>query len=140
MLKVVRLSDKAHLPTKGSPFSAGMDLYSAVDLIIEPGKNAVISTDIVIITPPGTYGRVAPRSGLATKHGINVGAGVIDIDYRGPLCVVLFNHSVVPFHICQGDRIAQLICEKIVYPTIKEVTTFDYTTRGKNGFGSSGYH
>ncbi len=140
MLKVMRLSDKARLPTRGSPFSAGMDLYSTVNLIIDPGKNAVVSTDIAIITPPGTYGRVAPRSGLATNHGINVGAGVIDIDYRGPLYVVLFNHSSVPFCICCGDRVAQLICEKIVYPTVEEVTTLDCTTREKNGFGSSGYY
>ena len=86
--------------------------------------------------PPGTYGRIAPRSGLSLK-GIDVGAGVIDRDYRGEIKVLLINNSAQPFAVNKGDRIAQLICEKIVYPYIKE-DILDYTTRGDKGFGSTG--
>ena len=77
-------------------------------------------TDIQIAVPEGTYGRVAPRSGLAHKHFIDVGAGVIDRDYRGNVGVILFNFGTSAFKVNKGDRIAQLICEKISYPTIQE--------------------
>lgn len=95
-------------------------------------------TDIQIELPSGCYGRVAPRSGLAAKNFIDVGAGVIDEDYRGNVGVVLFNHAAVPFEIKKGDRIAQLICEQIFYPTIEEVETLSITERGAGGFGSTG--
>lgn len=81
---------------------------------------------------------VAPRSGLAWKHSIDVGAGVIDADYRGPVGVILFNHSDVDFDIKAGDRIAQLIIEKIVTPDVTEVDDLDATVRGSGGFGSTG--
>lgn len=81
---------------------------------------------------------VAPRSGLAWKHSIDVGAGVIDADYRGPLGVILFNHSDVDFEVKVGDRIAQLIIEKIMTPDVLEVDDLDSTTRGTGGFGSTG--
>lgn len=95
-------------------------------------------TDIQIELPSGCYGRVAPRSGLAAKHFIDVGAGVIDEDYRGNVGVILFNHSTVPFEVKKGDRIAQLICEQIFYPSIEEVETLSITERGAGGFGSTG--
>ena len=78
------------------------------------------------------------RSGLAAKSFIDVGAGVVDEDYRGPLGVVLFNHANADFEVKQGDRIAQLICEKIVYPELVEVEDLDQTERGEGGFGSTG--
>ncbi len=80
----------------------------------------------------------APRSGLAWKHSIDVGAGVIDADYRGPVGVILFNHSDTDFTIHAGDRIAQLILELIVTPQVLEVEDLDATTRGEGGFGSTG--
>lgn len=80
----------------------------------------------------------APRSGLALKHAIDVGAGVIDADYRGPVGVILFNHFDVDFEVKVGDRIAQLILEKIVTPAVLEVEDLDSTTRGEGGFGSTG--
>lgn len=95
-------------------------------------------TDIQIELPSGCYGRVAPRSGLAAKNFIDVGAGVIDEDYRGNVGVILFNHSTVPFEVKKGDRIAQLICEQIFYPSIEEVETLSITERGAGGFGSTG--
>lgn len=88
--------------------------------------------------PEGTYGRVAPRSGLAVKNFIDVGAGVIDQDYRGNVGVVLFNHADVPFEVKKGDRIAQLICEQILYPELIELDTLSETARGEGGFGSTG--
>lgn len=95
-------------------------------------------TDIQIELPSGCYGRVAPRSGLAAKNFINVGAGVIDEDYRGNVGVVLFNHAEENFEVKKGDRIAQLICERIFYPEIEEVSALSTTERGAGGFGSTG--
>lgn len=97
-----------------------------------------MKTDIQIEVPEGHYGRVAPRSGLAWKNSIDVGAGVIDEDYRGNVGVILFNFSDVNFEIKKGDRIAQLICERISYPTVVEVDTLSETARGEGGFGSTG--
>lgn len=88
--------------------------------------------------PEGTYGRVAPRSGLAWKNFIDVGAGVIDQDYRGNVGVILFNHSDVDFDVKKGDRIAQLICERIAHPNVVEVKSLSETARGEGGFGSTG--
>ena len=91
-----------------------------------------------ISVPPGTYGRIAPRSSLAVKHHINVAAGVIDADYTGNVGIVLFNHGEVAFVVRRGDRVAQLICEKIVYPTLEESLSLETTKRGSRGFGSTG--
>ncbi|XP_046689241.1 deoxyuridine 5'-triphosphate nucleotidohydrolase, mitochondrial-like [Homalodisca vitripennis] len=98
----------------------------------------MVKTDLKIMLPEGCYGRIAPRSGLTWKNGIDVGAGVIDEDYRGDVRVILFNHSDEPFTIEAGDRIAQLICEKIYYPELEEVQELDETNRGSGGFGSTG--
>ncbi|XP_031384890.1 deoxyuridine 5'-triphosphate nucleotidohydrolase [Punica granatum] len=136
--KVVRLSEKAILPSRGSPLSAGYDLSSACEAKVPARGKALINTDLSIAVPPGTYARIAPRSGLAWKHSIDVGAGVIDADYRGPVGVILFNHSDVDFEVKAGDRIAQLIIEKIVTPEVVEVDSLDSTQRGEGGFGSTG--
>ena len=90
-LRFVRLSEHATAPTRGSARAAGYDLFSAYDYTISPMEKAIVKTDIQIAVPSGCYGRVAPRSGLAVKHFIDVGAGVIDEDYRGNVGVVLFN-------------------------------------------------
>lgn len=113
--------------------------YSAAAVTIPAnGGRAIVPTDISIAIPPGTYARVAPRSGLAVKHGIDVGAGVVDYDYRGPLGVVLFNFGKEPFEVKAGDRIAQLVLERIVTPDVEEVEELDSTERGAGGFGSTG--
>eukprot|EP00257_Ricinus_communis_P015320 XP_015573206.2 LOW QUALITY PROTEIN: deoxyuridine 5'-triphosphate nucleotidohydrolase [Ricinus communis] len=98
--RVKKLSDKAILPTRGSLLSAGYDLSSATDTKVPARGKALIPTDLSIAVPEGTYARIAPRSGLAWKHSIDVGAGVIDADYRGPVGVILFNHSDVDFECC----------------------------------------
>ena len=126
------------LATPGSKLAAGYDLYSAYDYTIPAQGKVIAKTDISIRVPDGTYGRVAPRSGLSAKHHIDVGAGVVDQDYTGNVGVVLFNHAQNDFEIKKGDRIAQLICEKIEYPEIEEVTSLNSTDRGAGGFGSTG--
>jgi dUTP pyrophosphatase len=140
-LTVQRLSDKAKLPVRGSEFAAGLDLSSAVDLVVKAGERAIVATDLRIACPAGTYARIAPRSGLAAKYGIDVGAGVVDADYRGPVGVILFNFGTDDFEIKQGDRIAQLILERICMPDIVEIgmdETLPATERGAAGFGSTG--
>lgn len=136
--KVKKLSENAVLPSRGSPFAAGYDLSSAVETKVPARGKALVATDLSIAVPPGTYARVAPRSGLAWKHSIDVGAGVIDADYRGSVGVILFNHSDVDFEVKVGDRIAQLIIEKIITPDVLEVEDLDATVRGAGGFGSTG--
>ncbi|XP_034849760.1 deoxyuridine 5'-triphosphate nucleotidohydrolase, mitochondrial isoform X1 [Mirounga leonina] len=137
-LRFVRLSEHATAPTKGSARAAGYDLYSAYDYTLPPMEKALVKTDIQVALPSGCYGRVAPRSGLAAKYFIDVGAGVIDEDYRGNVGVVLFNFGKEKFQVKKGDRIAQLICERIFYPEIEEVQVLDDTERGSGGFGSTG--
>ncbi|XP_047317510.1 deoxyuridine 5'-triphosphate nucleotidohydrolase-like [Impatiens glandulifera] len=138
VLKVKKLSEDAVLPSRASPLSAGYDLSSAVEMKVPARGKALVPTDLSFAIPEETYGRIAPRSGLAWKHSIDVGAGVIDADYRGPVGVLLFNHSDVDFEIKSGDRIAQLIIEKIMTPEVVEVDELDSTVRGAGGFGSTG--
>ncbi|CAI6332137.1 unnamed protein product [Periconia digitata] len=137
-LQVQLLSDAAKAPTKGSAFAAGHDLYSARDVVIPARGRARVDTDISIAVPAGTYGRVAPRSGLAAKHGIDTMAGVIDADYRGQVGVILANLSEQDFEVKIGDRIAQLIVEKIVMPDVVVVEKLEESVRGAGGFGSTG--
>ncbi|XP_008558083.1 deoxyuridine 5'-triphosphate nucleotidohydrolase [Microplitis demolitor] len=137
-LKFAKLTDKAFAPIKGSALAAGYDLRSAYDYVIPARGKELVKTDIQIEVPKGTYGRVAPRSGLAWKHHLDVGAGVIDADYRGNVGVVLFNHSDENFKIAAGDRVAQLICEKIEYSELEELSSLNSTKRGEGGFGSTG--
>ncbi|NWT39053.1 DUT protein, partial [Chroicocephalus maculipennis] len=122
-LRFTKLSENASTPSRGSARAAGYDLYSAYDCVIPPMEKAVVKTDIQIALPSGCYGRVA---------------GVIDEDYRGNVGVVLFNFGKETFEVKKGDRIAQLICERIFYPELEEVQTLDDTERGEGGFGSTG--
>lgn len=137
-LFVRRLTPDARIPTRGSAFAAGYDLYSAEAATVPGRERRLISTGICITIPNGHYGRIAPRSGLAVKHGIDVGAGVIDVDFIGEIKVLLFNHGKFEFKISKGDRIAQLIVEAIAFPEVKEVNELAETKRGSGGFGSTG--
>lgn len=151
VLQVKLLGPDGRLPTKGSDLAAGYDLYSAEDLVLHPGSKALISTQIAVAIPPGYYGRMAPRSSLAWNGHIDVGAGVIDADYRGEINVLLFNlcdpgaanssiegYDAHIFHIQKGDRIAQLIITKIGDVALKQVNELSDTRRGEGGFGSTG--
>ena len=133
------LSNNARMPERANPTDAGADVFSAKTLVVDPRGKAVVPLDISLAVPAGYYMRVAPRSGLAAKKFIDVGAGVIDTDYRGPVGVVIFNHSDLPFEIERGAKIAQLILEKIDCPEFTSVDTLPDTDRGSGGFGSTGY-
>lgn len=111
-LQFVKLTKDAHTPIRGSPKAAGLDLYSARDATVSARGKALVFTDLQVQLPDGCYGRIAPRSGLALKHHIDICGGVIDQDYRGNVGVIIYNHSNTPFTVSRGDRIAQLICEK----------------------------
>lgn len=137
-LRIKLLSEHGRAPQCASPGAAGYDIFSAQETTISARGRALIATDISLDIPAGHYGRVAPRSGLALKYGIDVGAGVIDSDYRGPLGIVLFNFGDADFAIKRGDRIAQLLIEPIAKPAIAVVTELDATGRGHGGFGSTG--
>lgn len=132
------LDESAKLPTRGSEQSAGYDLYSTQDQIIHANGKGLIKTGIAVKIPNGYYGRIAPRSGMSWKNHTDIGAGVIDADYRGELGIVLFNHSKQDLLIHKHDRVAQLIIEKIATPDIIQVDELDNTNRGENGYGSTG--
>jgi dUTP pyrophosphatase len=138
VMLVKKLSEHAIMPIRGSALSAGFDLASAVDTIIPAKGKGIVATDLSIATPKNTYARIAPRSGLAVKKFIDVGAGVVDEDYRGPVGVVLFNFSDNDFEVKRGDRIAQLVLERICLAAAVEVDDLDATERGAAGFGSTG--
>ena len=137
-LLVKKLVAHAIAPMRATEGSAGYDLSSAVDAVIPPNGRLAVSTGIAIGLPEGTYGRVAPRSGLAYKFGIDVFAGVIDQDYRGEVKCILYNSGDQPFVIKSGDRIAQLVLEVIKIPDVAVVLEIDDTERGAGGFGSTG--
>jgi len=130
------------LPISASKFSSGVDLLcaEAADTVLKPGKRKLISTGIKIMIPEGYEGQIRPRSGLSLKHGITVlnTPGTIDSDYRGIVKVILINLGEEDFKIQRGDRIAQLVIQKIFFPNFKIVETLDKTKRGEDGFGHSG--
>lgn len=138
-LRVKCLRPNVSLPRRSSSGAVGYDLYSAESVVLLPGHRALLGTGVAIVLPVGTYGRVAPRSGLAVKHGIQVGAGVIDPDYTGEVKVLLFNHGDTAFEVKSGERVAQLILERCETPPVEEVVgTLEQTARGAGGFGSTG--
>jgi dUTP pyrophosphatase len=138
-LNVKRLVPNAVLPARGTPGAAGYDLYSTDGFIIMPGHRVVVTTGVAVELPSGTYGRIAPRSGLAVKHGIDVLAGVVDPDYTGEIKVVLVNTDLRrAFMIRPGYRIAQLILENYTSADVVEVPYVQETQRGDGGFGSTG--
>lgn len=140
-LYIKKLYDNSIIPTKGSAEAAGYDLYAHFDYIndvINPQSNKLISTGIAMKIPYGYYGRIAPRSGFSVKTGLIINAGVIDSDYRGEIKVVFQNHTDKYIHVNCGDKVAQIIIEKIAHCNIVEVESLDDTIRGSSGFGSTG--
>lgn len=112
-----KITENAILPTRKTPHSIGLDLYSAYDYVIPKRSSLTVFTDLSVAIPDGHYGRVAPRSSLAVKYSIDIGAGVVDCDYRGNVFVVMFNHTDKDFKIRRGDGVAQLILERAEIPT-----------------------
>ncbi len=140
VVKFCKNTKYAISPMKGSDRAAGYDLYSAYDYDVPPCDRALIRTDISVSLPSGCYGRIAPRSGLALNNFVDVGGGVVDPDYRGQIGVILFNFGSETFPVRRGDRVAQLILEKIHLAELEEVRKdeLDVTVRGDKGFGSTG--
>ena len=138
LLKFKKLEPRATLPTRGSRAAAGLDLYSIEAVSLEPGQRAVVRTGLAVAIPEGFYGRLAPRSGLATKKGLDVLAGVIDADYRGEIGCLLINSGTERIELAENSKICQLIIERIVTPQAAWADELDNTERGAEGFGSTG--
>lgn len=137
------VANGATIPTYGSEFSAGADLYACIavgSVVIPAGETAMIGTGISVEIPTGCFGAVFARSGLATKRGLRPAncVGVVDSDYRGEVMVALKNDSDEPQEIFHGDRIAQLVIAPYLKVTFKKVESLTETERGKGGFGSTG--
>ncbi len=134
-----KLHEKGILPTRGSAHAAALDLYSIEALVIAPGKYAAVHTGLAVEIPLGYYGRIAGRSGLAAKKGIDAIGGVVDSDYRGELMCLLANLGEEDFVIEPGDRVAQFIIEAIITPQPVFVDELAGTDRDTAGFGSTGH-
>jgi dUTP pyrophosphatase len=132
---------EAQVPQYAHEGDAGCDLVSTADLVLEPGARAGVPTGIAVSIPDGYAGFVQPRSGLALRHGISVvnTPGLIDSHYRGEIKVILVNlDPESPFEIRRGDKICQLVFQKVERARFEEVDELDETARGKGGFGSTG--
>lgn len=140
-LRIKLLDDGLAMPRYQHEGDAGLDLPSRVDLVIEPGERAMVPTGIAVAIPQGYAGFVLPRSGLASRNGIALvnSPGLVDSGYRGEMAVVMINTDKrEPFHIKRGDRIAQLVIQRVEDVSIVGVDELDETSRGAGGFGSTG--
>jgi dUTP pyrophosphatase len=138
-IKVKLLSEFAKIPTQGTDLSAGYDLYSAEKVTVPTLGRKLIKTNVSMAIPYNHYGRIAPRSGLAYKSGIDVLAGVIDADYRGDIGVILYNTDTNnDFNVEVGDKIAQIIIEKCHMVNFIETDNLQSTKRGEGGYGHTG--
>jgi dUTP pyrophosphatase len=140
---ISRLDPGIPLPAYAQPGDAGADLRSAIDITLKPGERAMVPTGIAIALPEGYAAFVHPRSGLAIKHGLSMvnTPGTIDAGYRGEISVLLINHDQeAPIEISRGDRIAQLVVQRVEHAAFIETTTLPDSDRGSGGFGSTGGH
>lgn len=137
-LEFQKLHPSAILPVRGSKDACGLDIHSIEEMILKSGHRNGIRTGLAVAVPTGFYGRIAPRSGLALKAGIDVLAGVIDADYRGEVICLLINLGDDDFKISIGDRIAQLLIEKVALLAPEWSDQLSTTQRNSNGFGSTG--
>ncbi|OPZ85813.1 MAG: Deoxyuridine 5'-triphosphate nucleotidohydrolase [Firmicutes bacterium ADurb.Bin419] len=140
IIKVKRLSEFAKLPEYAHEGDAGLDLFSTVDAIIPAGESKLITTDISLEMESGFEAQIRPRSGLALKSGITVlnTPGTIDSGYRGPVGVIIINHSKVDFEVVKGMKIAQMVIARYIHADIIEVSDLTDTERAAGGFGSTG--
>ncbi|MGX6512265.1 dUTP diphosphatase [Rhodococcus sp. SJ-2] len=138
-----RLDPGVPMPTRAHAGDAGVDLCATCDVTIEPGERVLVGTGIAVALPVGTVGLIHPRSGLAAKFGLSVvnTPGTVDAGYRGEIKVCLINHDTEhPFEVSRGDRIAQLLVQRVELVDFVEVDELDDTSRGAGGHGSSGGH
>jgi dUTP diphosphatase len=134
----VKVSGPGALPEYASPGAAGADLRASEAVTLLPGGRAAVGTGLHLEIPPGHVGLVWPRSGLAVRHGLDTLAGVIDSDYRGEVRVVLVNHGTEAVHLAPGDRVAQLLVQRVDQATFSRVDGLAASDRGQSGFGSTG--
>jgi len=141
-VNVVRLDERARLPAYMSAGAAGLDVCACLgeDVVIAPGRRALVGTGLAFAIPAGHEVQVRPRSGLANKHGVTVlnSPGTIDSDYRGEVRILLVNHGDEPFVVRDGERIAQLVLAEVRQMALVEVAELDTTVRGHGGYGSTG--
>ena len=141
-INIKKINDKAIIPTYGSEYAAGADMYACLDaaLQIEPGQTVLIHTGIAMEIPAGYAGLVYARSGLASKKGLAPAnkVGVIDADYRGEIMVALHNHGTQTQSVEPGERIAQLVIAPYITGVFHQVDELSDTVRGDGGFGSTG--
>lgn len=141
-IKVKKLKQNATLPTYGSEYAAGADLYACIDapVTINPHETAMIYTGLAMEIPAGYAGLIYPRSGMASKRGLAPAnkVGVVDPDYRGEFMVALHNHSEIVQTIEPGERIAQLVITPFLTASFEECEELSDTVRGVGGFGSTG--
>ncbi len=139
-IKIKKISEDAIIPKYAKENDAGMDLFSIEELIIKPGERKGVGTGISISLPKGYVSLIWDKSGVALNSGIKTMAGVLDADYRGEYRVVLLNVSDQNFEIKKGQKIAQVLIQKIEHPEIEVVEELSETSRGEGGFGSTGLH
>jgi dUTP pyrophosphatase len=140
---IKRLDPDLPVPGRSHPGDAGADLYAAADVELAPGQRAVVPTGVAIALPDGYAAFVHPRSGLAARHGVTIvnAPGTVDAGYRGEIRVTLLNtDSDRPVRLRRGDRIAQLVLQRVERPVFHEVETLPGSARGDGGFGSTGGH
>ncbi len=141
-VKIKKLNENAKMPTYGSPYSAGADLYACIDneITIAPGETMLIKTGLAMELSCGYVALIYARSGLATKRGLAPAnkVGVVDSDYRGEIMVALHNHSTVPQTVSKDERIAQMVITPYITAEFTEADTLNETIRGEGGFGSTG--
>lgn len=138
VLHFKRLDPRAVLPQRGSALAAGLDVCSIEDVEVGPKQRVTAKTGLAVAIPAGFYGRIAPRSGLAAKKGLDVLSGVIDADYRGEILCLLYNTGDEIINLPAGSKICQMIIEQIITPDAAWATELDETARGAGGFGSTG--
>ncbi|WSV82363.1 dUTP diphosphatase [Nocardia sp. NBC_01009] len=142
-IPLLRLDPGIPMPARAHHGDAGVDLCTTEDVILEPGERVLVGTGVAVALPVGTVGLIHPRSGLAAKTGLSVvnTPGTVDAGYRGEIKVCLVNHDLrTPIELRRGDRIAQLLVQRVELVDFVEVDTLDDTARGAGGYGSSGGH
>ena len=140
-LAVKRLDPSVPLPVHAREGDAGLDLHAAHDLTLEPGARGVVGTGLAIAIPAGYAGLVLPRSGLALTHGLTIlnTPGLVDSGYRGEVKILLVNHDAKPVTLKRGQRVAQLVIQRVERAELNEVSELPSSQRGTGGFGSTGY-
>ena len=137
---VLRVEAALPLPAYARPDDAGLDLYAAEPVTLAPGARALVPTGIALAIPPGFAGFVLPRSGLALRHGVTLlnTPGLVDAGYRGEVQVLLVNHGDAPVSLSRGDRVAQLVVQRVEHVMLAAVAELPESARGAGGFGSTG--